>query len=125
MEDGVLSVVDDDDDGVLGGGVLGATICSVSSLLCFVDALLVALKLDEGGGIGNIRSCIPTCAHNAGRTRFVNPFRLITKVFSVGMSSFLILIFSFEMADFSFDMLRMALFSENCANTCAETRCVV
>ena len=119
----MLSVVDDD-DGVLGGGVLGATICSVSSLFCFVDALLVALNFDEGGGIGNIRSCIPTCAHNAGRTRFVNRFRLITKVFSVGMS-FLILIFSFEIADFSFDMLRMASFSENWANTCAETRCVV
>ena len=113
----MLSVVVDD-------GVLGATICSVSSLFCFVDALLVALKVDEGGGIGNIRSCIPTCAHNAGRTRFVNRFRLITKVFSVGMS-FLILIFSFEIADFSFDMLRMASFSENWANTCAETRCVV
>ena len=124
----------DDGVGVLGGGVFGASIFSVlcfssftssSFVLLLLDVWFVVVVDDEGGGIGNIRSSIPTCAHNAGRVRSVNRFRLITKRFSVGILSLFIFILSFESADLSLDMLLIASFSENCLNTCAETRCVV
>ena len=124
----------DDGVGVLGGGVFGASIFSVlcfssftssSFVLLLLDVWFVVVVDDEGGGIGNIRSSIPTCAHNAGRVRSVNRFRLITKRFSVGIRSLLSFILSFESADLSLDMLLIASFSENCLNTCAETRCVV
>lgn len=124
----------DDGVGVLGGGVFGASILSELSLSSFTSSSFVLLLLldvcvvvddDEGGGIGNIRSSIPTCAHNAGRVRSVNRFRLITKRFSVGILSLFIFILSFESADLSLDMLLIASFSENCLNTCAETRYVV
>lgn len=125
----------DDGVGVLGGGVFGTSIFSALSFSSFTSSSFVMLLLlldacvvvdvDEGGGIGNIRSSIPTCAHNAGRVRSVNRFRLITKRFSVGIRSLLSFILSFESADLSLDMLLIASFSENCLNTWAETRCVV